>query len=111
MESLIKKSLLPLFACCTVYVSAQQQIVTGIVSDNNQPLPGATVKVNGSNKIILTDVDGKFTINDLKPGHYNLQMSYIGYDSQSMSIDLTSNKSLELESFPCFKSRKILMKL
>lgn len=106
MESLIKKSLLPLFACCTVYVSAQQQIVTGIVSDNNQPLPGATVKVSGSNKIILTDVDGKFSINDLKPGHYNLQMSYIGYDSQSMSIDLTSNKSLELGIISMFQKQK-----
>jgi TonB-dependent receptor len=106
MEAIIKKSLFPLFACCTIFVSAQKQIVTGTVSDNSQPLPGATVKINGSSKIVITDVDGKFSVNDLKPGHYDLQFTYIGYEPQNMTIDLISDQSLDLGIISMFQKQK-----
>lgn len=106
MEAIIKKSLFPLFACCTIFVSAQKQIVTGTVSDSSQPLPGATVKIKGSSKIVITDVDGKFSVNDLKPGHYDLQFSYIGYEPQNMMIDLSSDQSLDLGIISMFQKQK-----
>lgn len=106
METIIKKSLFPLFACCTIFVSAQKQIITGTVSDNSQPLPGATVKINGVSKIVITDVDGKFSINDLKPGHYDLQFTYIGYEPQKMTIDLLSDQSLDLGIISMFQKQK-----
>lgn len=106
METIIKKSLFPLFACCTIFVSAQKQIITGTVSDNSQPLPGATVKINGVSKIVITDVDGKFSVNDLKPGHYDLQFTYIGYEPQKMTIDLLSDQSLDLGIISMFQKRK-----
>ncbi|AYN01822.1 TonB-dependent receptor [Chryseobacterium sp. 3008163] len=106
METIIKKSLFPLFACCTIFVSAQKQIVTGTVSDNSQPLPGATVKINGSSKIVITDVDGKFSVNDLKPGHYDLQFTYIGYEPQNMTVDLISDQSLDLGIISMFQKQK-----
>lgn len=106
METIIKKSLFPLFACCTIFVSAQKQIVTGTVSDNNQPLPGATVKIKGSSKIVITDVDGKFSVNDLKPGHYDLQFTYIGYEPQNMTVDLISDQSLDLGIISMFQKQK-----
>lgn len=106
METIIKKSLFPLFACCTIFVSAQKQIITGTVSDNSQPLPGATVKINGVSKIVITDVDGKFSVNDLKPGHYDLQFTYIGYEPQKMTIDLLSDQSLDLGIISMFQKQK-----
>ncbi|MCU7618421.1 TonB-dependent receptor [Chryseobacterium sp. PBS4-4] len=106
METIIKKSLFPLFACCTIFVSAQKQIVTGTVSDNSQPLPGATVKINGGSKIVITDVDGKFSVNDLKPGHYDLQFTYIGYEPQNMTVDLISDQSLDLGIISMFQKQK-----
>lgn len=106
MGAVIKKSLFPLFACCTIFVSAQKQIVTGTVSDNNQPLPGATVKINGSSKIVITDVDGKFSVSDLKPGHYDLQFTYIGYEAQNITVDLISDQSLDLGIISMFQKQK-----
>jgi TonB-linked SusC/RagA family outer membrane protein len=53
----------------------------GNVSDasNNQRLPGVSVKVKGSNRGTITDVDGNFSIsvdeNDI------LQFSFLGYDT------------------------------
>ncbi|MBD8081040.1 TonB-dependent receptor [Chryseobacterium caseinilyticum] len=106
METIIKKSLFPLFACCTIFVSAQKQIVSGTVSDSNQPLPGATVKIAGSSKVVITDVDGKFSVNDLQPGHYDLQFSYLGYESQNMTIDLLADQSLDLGVISMFQRQK-----
>jgi len=106
MGAIIKNSLFPLFACCTIFVSAQKQIVTGTVSDNSQPLPGATVKIKGSSKIVITDVDGKFSVSDLKPGHYDLQFTYIGYEAQNITVDLISDQSLDLGIISMFQKQK-----
>ncbi|MBL7878785.1 MAG: carboxypeptidase-like regulatory domain-containing protein, partial [Chryseobacterium gambrini] len=106
MEPIIKKSLFPLFACCSIFITAQQQIVTGIVSDHNQPLPGAAVKITGSSKIIMTDLEGKFSVNDLKPGHYDLQISYIGFENQNITIDLTSQQTMDLGMISMLQKQK-----
>lgn len=106
MEPIIKKSLFPLFACCSIFISAQQQIVTGIVSDHNQPLPGAAVKVAGTSKIIMTDLEGKFSVNDLKPGHYDLQISYIGFENQNITIDLKSQQTMDLGMISMLQKQK-----
>lgn len=106
MEPIIKKTLFPLFACCSIFISAQQQIVTGIVSDHNQPLPGASVKVAGTSKIIMTDLEGKFSVNDLKPGHYDLQVSYIGFENQNITIDLKSQQTMDLGMISMLQKQK-----
>ncbi|WP_288457751.1 TonB-dependent receptor [uncultured Chryseobacterium sp.] len=106
MKPIIKKSLFPLFACCSIFISAQQQIVTGIVSDHNQPLPGASVKVAGTSKIIMTDLEGKFSVNDLKPGHYDLQISYIGFENQNITIDLKSQQTMDLGMISMLQKQK-----
>lgn len=106
MEPIIKKSLFPLFACCSIFISAQQQIVTGIVSDHNQPLPGAAVKVAGTSRIIMTDLEGKFSVNDLKPGHYDLQISYIGFENQNVTIDLKSQQTMDLGMISMLQKQK-----
>ena len=53
--------------------------VTGTVEDADGPLIGATVKVVGSNKGTVTDMDGKFVLH-CKPGDM-LEVSYVGYAS------------------------------
>ena len=37
-----------------------QQTVSGLVSDSDGPLPGATVIVQGTNNGVSTDFDGNF---------------------------------------------------
>jgi hypothetical protein len=46
---------------------AQSNTIRGIVIDDlNQPLPGVTVMIKGSNKGIATGVAGRFTISAVK---------------------------------------------
>lgn len=61
----------------------QQQKVTGIVKDaKGEAVIGATVKVSGSKTGVITDLDGKFTLN-VPPGA-DLDISYVGFETQKV---------------------------
>ncbi len=64
----------------------QTGLVNGIVLDTDgNPIIGANVKVKGSNNGTITDVDGRFTINDISSDAV-LVISYIGYETQNISV-------------------------
>jgi TonB-dependent starch-binding outer membrane protein SusC len=62
-------------------------IVTGIViaSDNNQPLPGVSIVIKGTNKSTITDLDGKYTITADNKDNI-LVFSYVGFTVAEMTI-------------------------
>jgi len=54
--------------------------LTGNVSDSVEAVIGAVVVVEGNNLWgDFTDADGNFTIKKIKPGTYNIQITYFGY--------------------------------
>lgn len=60
--------------------------VTGTVKDNTgSPLPGATVILKGTTNGVQTDMDGKFTL-VVPDGNVVLQVSFIGYITQEVSV-------------------------
>lgn len=75
--------------------AAWAQTVSGTVTDeNNQPLPGATVIVQGTNRWTSTDFDGKYQINATQGE--TLVFSYVGYATQSIAVSgATQNVSLQ----------------
>src|SRR5436190_10864997 len=58
---------------------AQQKTITGTIlsEDSKTPLSGVTIKVKGTRRTVLTDINGKFSIN-VSLGE-TLQFSYVGY--------------------------------
>lgn len=71
----------------TAGVASAQKRVTGQVLDaDGNPLIGATVRVEGVQKVTMTDENGKFVLTDVPSSAKTLQVSYIGYDSQKISI-------------------------
>ena len=67
---------------------SQAQKVTGVVTDGNEPIIGATVKAG--EKGAVTDFDGKFTLS-VKPGT-KITVSYIGYKT----VELKSTANMEI---------------
>ncbi|MGZ3751977.1 MAG: carboxypeptidase-like regulatory domain-containing protein, partial [Mucilaginibacter sp.] len=65
--------------------------ITGKVTDENGlPLPGATIRVKGTNAVTSTDVNGGFRIT-VPDKSAVLIISYIGYDNQEITVgDRTS---------------------
>ena len=54
-----------------------------VVDQQNNPLPGATVVVEGTTKGVITDIDGNFEINCSKGN--TLLISFIGYKNQQIN--------------------------
>lgn len=73
-----------------VHVLAQEQSISGIVTDTNgEPLIGASVVVKGTSTGVITDIDGGF--NNLRvPRNGVIVISYLGYETQEVTV--TSNR-------------------
>jgi iron complex outermembrane receptor protein len=70
-------------------LSAQQlsspKKVTGTVKDEQgSPMPGVNIKVVGTTQVSITDIDGKYSFS-LSNEKAQLEFSFIGYDSQTIS--------------------------
>ena len=81
----MKKLIFILTLIFSVTVSAQENQVSGVVTDgSNSPLAGASVLVKGSQNGVSADNDGKFTIN-AKAGDV-LLISFVGFETQSIVV-------------------------
>lgn len=93
--------LLLLFAFLAVApaVSAQKSdkcIVRGYVyfKDNAEPIPFATVKLEGTTIGAATDINGFFSLSELKAGSYTLVAAYLGYQDIKIPIKLERGQIL-----------------
>jgi len=60
--------------------------VSGVVTDEtNQPLPGVSVHIKGSQTGVTTDINGRFSISAEQ--NSTLVFSFIGYTSQEIAVD------------------------
>lgn len=55
-----------------------QEILKGTVSDSNGPIAGAMVLNKDNGKWATTDLDGNFTIEDVKKGQ-TLEFTFMGF--------------------------------
>jgi hypothetical protein len=64
---------------------AQTGEIRGIVTDRltNEPILFATVALAGTTDGTTTDLDGRYVLRNLKPGLYTIEVSYVGYETQS----------------------------
>lgn len=94
MNSLFKVALSLCLFFYIVPVVAQQQI-RGTVKEKitEEPLLGASLKIKGSTVGTVTDVNGEFVINTDDNPPYVLEVSYIGFRSIVLSVNVI-NESL-----------------
>ncbi|MEO6306253.1 MAG: carboxypeptidase-like regulatory domain-containing protein, partial [Bacteroidia bacterium] len=92
------------FAVFTFNVKAQSpsQVVRGTIVDkqSQSTIPGANIIIIGTDPVkgAVTDMDGKFKINDVNPGRYDLKISYLGYKEIVMpNVVVTSGKEVVLD--------------
>lgn len=81
------KALLTLVAFMLLSFAVSSQTVTGVVTgaDDNQPIPGVNIKVKGTDRGTITDLDGKFSV-DVSSGDAVLIFSYVGYSTQEIIV-------------------------
>ncbi len=69
--------------------------ITGVVKDKSgEPIIGANVLIKGQSRGAITDMDGRFTLE--VPTNATLQISYIGYTTQEISVGNRSHLNVVL---------------
>jgi len=64
-------------------VNAQTGVLKGVVSElrNNEPIIGATIQLIGKNIATISELDGSYIFENLNPGLYDIEVSYLGYET------------------------------
>lgn len=71
----------------------QNNNISGVIVDaNGDPIIGASVVVKGTSKGVVTDLDGRFTLKDMKEA--TLTISYVGFLTQEVKVQ--AGKSIHI---------------
>lgn len=72
-----------------------QGTLRGVVTDSvtNDRLIGATIAVMGTSLGAMTDVEGEYKISNIPAGRHQLKISYVGYRTKFVSVDVIDKQS------------------
>ena len=76
-------------------LTQQTRKVSGVVTDDYGPVTGASVIVKGTANGTITDLDGNFTLEDVKDGDV-IQISFIGYMTKDITYNGQTSLSIQL---------------
>ncbi|OOG63049.1 TonB-dependent receptor [Flavobacterium sp. A45] len=81
---------LTLFFCS---ISFAQNSIKGVVTDeNNHPVPGASIKMAGSNEGTTSDYDGSFVLTTKQTPPFSIDVTAVGHSASSVKVESISQK-------------------
>ena len=83
----------------TVAAVAQIKTVKGVIyeEETGEPMPGATVSVEGSTRGVMTDLDGSFELTGVKPTD-KLKFECLGKETQVLQVGTMTNFVVKLKN-------------
>ena len=83
----------------TTGVYSQSGKITGKVLDgtNGSVLPDAVVKIEQVNKGTASDLDGKYTFENIASGELNVKASYVGYIAQDVKVNVKPGEVVNVD--------------
>ena len=83
----------------SVVALAQTKTVKGVIyeEETGEPMPGATVSVEGSTKGVMTDLDGTFELTGIKPTD-KLKFECLGKETQVLQVGTMTNFVVKLKN-------------
>ncbi len=91
MNNVFRKAVALSILCLCCFLSFAQTRITGNVSDpTGESIIGATVKLKGTTKGVITDAGGNFTMSNVSSSDV-LQISFLGYATQEVTVGNQTN--------------------
>ena len=95
----MKKILFPFVFLMSLGAFAQTGVIKGIILDkqSESPLEGATVELLNAEVAtgVISDFDGRFTLEDVPIGRQALRISFIGFESSTIpNLEVTTGKDV-----------------
>lgn len=94
---MIKFKLISIILLFSLMGNAQYKIMGKITDKQGNPLTGASLQFKNLPIGTISDGEGNFVFNNLKPGSYVLLASYIGYKKAVQEISLTKNTTINFQ--------------
>lgn len=87
---------------CVFPLALKAQDLSGTVTDKKakEELVSATVQLlsaAGESRYTSTDLKGNFRFENLRPGNYTLQVTYVGYKTYEQSVAIPEQKQIRVE--------------
>ena len=100
--------LLFFFISSTAKAASITSTIKGRVVDakTSASLPGANIWIVGTSLGTASDIHGKYLISKVPPGTYKLRVTFIGYETMEVSVQVFPNKTITLD----FKLENIAVK-
>jgi iron complex outermembrane receptor protein len=76
---------------------AQFTLQGHVSSEDNQSLPGASIKLSKPARTTTSDNRGDYELGNLKAGTYNVSVSYLGFSTVVKSISITADATLDFK--------------
>jgi TonB-linked SusC/RagA family outer membrane protein len=84
-------------ALVPVLAQSTQGEIRGTVKDRaDDPLIGANVIIEGTNRGAATNSEGAYVVRDLPPGQYKVIVRFLGYRTSQETVTLTAGQTVEL---------------
>jgi uncharacterized surface anchored protein len=85
--------------------SNNKATITGKVIDKNtgESLAGALVEIKGTDIKVYTDLEGNYSINNIAPGKYSIEIIYISYSTfklDAFNVEAGSQEKIDIEIMP-----------
>jgi iron complex outermembrane recepter protein len=68
-----------------------------VLSAAHEPLAGASIMISPTDKGTVTNAEGEFTLTGLCKGTYRVSIQYLGYQTQTISLKLTSDERRDIK--------------
>jgi hypothetical protein len=93
--TLFRSTFLTFFLTIVIFssISAQSGKISGRITDaaTDEPLPFVNIIVMGTMSGAASDIDGYYSILNIKPGTYEVKASAIGYQSKTIQTGESIN--------------------
>ncbi|WP_299221545.1 TonB-dependent receptor [uncultured Aquimarina sp.] len=93
---------------CNIQAQVYGELSGNVTDQTGQPVLGASILIEGTEKGAQTDFDGNYRIENIIPGSYNLTASYIGFQTQTKFNIIVKSKGTPTYNFVLKESAEAL---
>ena len=94
---MLKSIHIAFFFLCTLGLTAQTTISGRVIEKGDTPIIGANIFIDGSYDGTVSDESGYFSFTTTLTGEQTLSVSYLGYESKSITSDLNQMQNLTVK--------------
>ncbi|MBN1791190.1 MAG: TonB-dependent receptor [Bacteroidales bacterium] len=82
--------------CVSWHAHAQFSLNGTVTDPKNESLIGAYIVISNTYYQTVTDKNGKFSFSGIKPGTYTLEVSYVGYETHTQTLNIQTDLSISV---------------